>query len=118
MNPRLQRFFLAFAATAGCSGAGALPPEMPEASRMTSAQLRAVYLECDRLATQFVLPPDEMVQCGTVSDVLLHRDFGGVLELQLQWWRHARAQVAAPAARHDDAANRAARVPIGQRLEP
>lgn len=95
---RLQRHLVACVAAAGCCAASALPPDPMEIASLTSAQLRTVYLECDRLSEQSILAPDEMIACVAVSDVLLQRDFGGEIERQLQWWRGARSSFAAPAA--------------------
>jgi hypothetical protein len=47
--------------------------------------------------------------CSTVSNTLMARDFGGNLELQLQWWRSAREQfdgTPSPVALEDDASLR------------
>jgi hypothetical protein len=93
-----RRHLVACAAAVGCSIACALPPELMEIASLNSAQLRTAYLECDRLSSQSILAPDEMAVCAAVGDVLLQRDFGGVFERQLQWWRGARSAFVAPAA--------------------
>ena len=70
--------------------AQALPANIPEAS---SEQLRAAYLECDRVTSTTSVGADYMSACNEVGSVLMHRDFGGDLERQLAWWRSARAAV-------------------------
>lgn len=96
--PPFQRYLLACAVAAGCSVAVALTPPIPDVRRMSSAQLRTVDLECDRLASQAILAPDEMILCALVADVLLQRDFGGVPERQLRWRRQAQVRFTAPVA--------------------
>ena len=113
-----ERHLLVCAAAAGCSIALALAPPIPEVRRMTSAQLRAVYLECDRLAAQAILAPDESALCAAVADVLLQRDFGGVLELQLRWRHEARAGFTSPVSLPDTAVNGAGAGQASGRLEP
>jgi hypothetical protein len=75
---------------ATCSAAPAGLLQDGEIAAASSAQLRVAYLECDRLATESLMPAALMLTCQRVSDVLLLRDFGADLERQLQWWRVAR----------------------------
>ena len=113
-----QRYFLACAVAAGCSVAVALAPPTPDVRRMSSAQLRTVYLECDRLAAQAILAPDERAVCAAVADVLLQRDFGGVLELQMRWQRGVHAGFTAPVWLPDTAVNGAGAGQDSGSLEP
>jgi hypothetical protein len=78
----------------GCGiGAAVAAPEATEleaVQSLSSAQLRSAYLACDRITSRAVVDPGFMNLCSTVSNTLMERDFGGNLELQLQWWRSAR----------------------------
>ena len=62
-----------------------------ELSTLSSAQLRAAYLECDRVTSQQSVGPAYMSLCDGIGSVLLRRDFGGDLQRQLEWWKGARA---------------------------
>ena len=80
----------------GCGiGAAVAAPEATEleaVQALSSAQLRSAYLACDRVTSREPVDPGFMNLCSTVSNTLMARDFGGQLELQLQWWRSAREQ--------------------------
>lgn len=80
----------------GCGiGAAVAAPEATEleaVQSLSSAQLRSAYLACDRITTSTAVDPGFMNLCSTVSHTLMERDFGGKMELQLQWWRSAREQ--------------------------
>lgn len=89
----LRKFFPSpfVALTAGVSClANALPAQEQEIARASSDQLRAAYLECDRVSAQSRVDQDFMIRCQKVADTLRHRDFGGDFERQLRWWRTAR----------------------------
>lgn len=68
----------------------ALPLLEHEIAVASSAQLRAAYLECDRVTAESRADLGVMITCQMVGDVLRRRDFGGDFERQLQWWRAAR----------------------------
>lgn len=68
----------------------ALPLLEQEIAGASSAQLRAAYLECDRVTAETQVDLGVMIACQVVGDVLRRRDFGGDFERQLQWWRAAR----------------------------
>jgi hypothetical protein len=68
----------------------ALPLPEHEIAGASSAQLRAAYLECDRVTAEARADLGVMIACGRVGDALRRRDFGGSFERQLQWWRSAR----------------------------
>ncbi|HYD76344.1 hypothetical protein [Ramlibacter sp.] len=81
--------FVALTAGASCL-ANPLPVQDAEFARASSGQLRAAYLECDRVSAQTRVDQDFMIRCQKVADALRHRDFGGDFERQLRWWRSAR----------------------------
>lgn len=89
----LRKFFpsplVALTAGASCL-ANPLPVQDQEIARASSGQLRAAYLECDRISAQARVDQDFMIRCQKVADTLRHRDFGGDFERQLRWWRSAR----------------------------
>lgn len=65
----------------------AFPGELSAAS---SEQLRAAYLECDRVTSTRSVGPDYMNACAEIGSALLHRDFGGDFQRQIDWWRSVR----------------------------
>ena len=89
----LRKFFLPplVAVPAGMSClANALPAQEEAITQASSDQLRAAYLECDRVSAKSRVDQDFMIRCQKVADTLLRRDFGGDFERQLRWWRTAR----------------------------
>ena len=84
-----KKVFWALVATAP-TALSALPLLEHEIAGASSAQLRAAYLECDRVTAETRADLGVMITCGIVGDVLRRRDFGGDFERQLQWWRAAR----------------------------
>ena len=84
-----KKVFSALVATAPAA-LSALPLLEHEIAGASSAQLRAAYLECDRVTAETRADLGVMITCGIVGDVLRRRDFGGDFERQLQWWRGAR----------------------------
>jgi len=68
-----------------------LPARSGDISAASSEQLRAAYLECDRVTSNTSVAPDYMSACAEIGTILMHRDFGGDLRRQLDWWRSARA---------------------------
>jgi hypothetical protein len=85
----VRKILLAIAATAPAALSAVTLPEH-EIAGASSAQLRAAYLECDRVTAEMRVDLGVMITCGMVGDVLRRRDFGGDFERQLQWWRAAR----------------------------
>lgn len=81
---------IAISAGLACVTAHALLAQELEIAEATSAQLRAAYLECDRITAESRVDQDVMIACHGVAEVLRDRDFGGNFERQLQWWRAAR----------------------------
>ena len=71
-----------------CAQSANLPARSGELSAQSSEQLRAAYLECDRVTSS--VGPEYMSACAEIGSVLMHRDFGGELRRQLEWWRNAR----------------------------
>jgi hypothetical protein len=67
-----------------------LPARSADIPAASSEQLRAAYLECDRVTSTTSVGPDYMSACAEIGAVLMHRDFGGDLQRQLEWWRSAR----------------------------
>ena len=87
----VRKILLAIIATAPAALSAFTLPEH-EIAGASSAQLRAAYLECDRVTAETRVDLGVMITCGMVGDVLRRRDFGGDFERQLQWWRAARGQ--------------------------
>jgi hypothetical protein len=54
------------------------------------AELKAIYLECERLAATVVLDLETAAHCSMVSEELLKRSFGGNFDEMLKWWRSTR----------------------------
>lgn len=54
------------------------------------AELKAIYLECDQLASTNLLDFDTAVKCSMIYEELLKRGFGGSIEEFVQWWRSVR----------------------------
>jgi len=73
-----------------CAQSANLPARSGELSAQSSEQLRAAYLECDRVTSTTSVGPEYMSACAEIGSVLMHRDFGGDLRRQLEWWRNAR----------------------------
>lgn len=91
MNP--CKFFLpplvAFSTGVTCLASAPPAPEQP-IDPTSSEQLRAAYLECDRVSAQSRVDQDFMIRCQKVADTLRLRDFGGDFERQIRWWRTVR----------------------------
>ena len=85
----VRKILLALAATAPAA-LSASPLLEHEIAGASSAQLRAAYLECDRVTAESRADLGVMINCQQVGDALRRRDFGGDFERQLQWWRAAR----------------------------
>jgi hypothetical protein len=88
--PSAARHAVRLAAGLACGAAAAIDMAPEAVSGLDSSVLKAAYLECDRLSSRTAMDQHFMITCGTVSDVLLHREFAGNLERQLQWWKGAR----------------------------
>jgi hypothetical protein len=78
---------LAISCTAAMAQAQISPVALARAS---SEQLRDAYLECECISSHQRISLDGMALCAAVSDTLLQRDFDGVLDRQLAWWRTSR----------------------------
>lgn len=89
MNIRTP-LLLGLAAGTACLAAQAVPLQEDEVDKASSAQLRAAYLECDRISATSRVDQRFMETCQRVAHVLRARDFGGDFERQLAWWRGAR----------------------------
>jgi len=85
----VRKILLALVATAPAALSAFTLPEH-EIAGASSAQLRAAYLECDRVTAESRADLGVMIHCQRVGDVLRRRDFGGDFERQLQWWKAAR----------------------------
>jgi hypothetical protein len=71
----------------------AVTTRAPDRSHLTSlpvAELKAIYLECERLAATVVLDLETAAHCSMVSEELLKRSFGGNFDEMLKWWRSTR----------------------------
>jgi hypothetical protein len=65
-------------------------PERSDIRSLSVAELKAIYLECERLASNAVLDLTSAAYCSMVSEELLERSFGGNFEQMLNWWRSTR----------------------------
>jgi hypothetical protein len=91
------------ALVAACAGSACLMGNAvllheEDVDQATSTQLRAAYLECDRISAASRVDQEFMMTCERVARVLRDRDFGGDFERQLAWWRSQRGSPQAPAA--------------------
>jgi hypothetical protein len=60
------------------------------AQHLTAAQLKQIYLACDRASSSTRLSVQEAMKCSVVSEELKQREFGGDFERMLAWWRTQR----------------------------
>jgi hypothetical protein len=63
------------------------PAAMPPSSRATPEQLKATYLQCDRLAQETRLDFATAAHCSMVHEELKQRVFAGDFDRLLAWWR-------------------------------
>lgn len=87
---RLQTFVMLLSLATLASAGANLPPERRQLSAFSVPQLKAIYLECDQLASATLLDFDTVALCSMVSDELLERGFGGNFQKLLDWWRDTR----------------------------
>lgn len=76
---------------AGAVGAKPAAPAGPRDAaaaldRATPAQLKAAYLECDRLASSEMVDSATADHCSSVYEALKARVFGGDFQRLLAWW--------------------------------
>ena len=71
------------------------------AENLTPAELKHVYLACDKASTSGLLATREAMQCSIVHEELKKRVFGGDFDRMLAWWKEereaARGRTAPPA---------------------
>lgn len=79
-------------------------PDRSHLASLSLAELQAVYLECDQLATRAFLDGATAAECSLVAQELLVRGFDGNFDRLLEWWRAARKEQAEPAEPETDAA--------------
>lgn len=77
----------------------ARPSDSTQSSVVPVAELKAIYLECDHLASTSVVDFGMAATCSMVHEELLKRGFGNNFEQLLQWWRSARNKCTQSAAR-------------------
>ena len=70
--------------------ANAQPPDRSHLKALSEAELKAVYLECDQLASTTFLNSNTAADCSMVAEELLDRSFGGDFKQMLEWWRSVR----------------------------
>lgn len=93
------------------SPAGAQTPAKPPATQSTALQpldhaalatLEREFWRCDHAATQALLDSGTAEACGTVTEALKNRRFGGDFTAMMAWWRankdaeHRAASAASP----------------------
>ena len=64
--------------------------DKPFAQNLTSAELKRVYLDCDRASSTARLGMHQATQCSVVHEELKQRVFGGNFDQMLAWWREQR----------------------------
>ena len=69
------------------------PPSRAAFASVPEPQLKAAYLDCDRLASRTVLDPGSAAVCSVIAEELKHRVFGGEFDRLLAWWHAERAQL-------------------------
>jgi hypothetical protein len=85
-------------ALAAVSTASSGQPDRSELAAVALADLRLMYLHCDRRAAQTLLGAAEAGHCSLVAEELKQRGFGGDFDRLLAWWRAQRRVDAQPSA--------------------
>ena len=57
---------------------------------LTPAQLKHVYLACDKASSSGLLAPRDAMHCSIVHEELKKRVFGGDFDQMLAWWKEER----------------------------
>lgn len=70
-----------------------LPTQASEAALSRVDELKAVYLECDRVSMRMVLDPTSAGICSVAAEELRVVGFDGRFEDLYAWWRSARTPV-------------------------
>ena len=60
------------------------------AENLTPAELKRVYLACDRASASGLLATREAMRCSIVHEELKKRVFDGDFDLMLAWWKEER----------------------------
>ena len=60
------------------------------AESLTPAELKRVYLACDRASSAGLLATRDAMHCSIVHEELKKRVFGGDFERMLAWWKEER----------------------------
>jgi hypothetical protein len=68
------------------------------AHKLTPADLKRVYLACDKASSTLRLSVHEAVQCSIVHEELKQRVFGGDFGQLLSWWKAERSNAEGRAA--------------------
>ena len=71
-------------------------PDRSHLHSLPVAELKVMYLECERLASHAFLDVDTAAYCSMVSEELLERSFGGNFNELLAWWRSVRRDCRQP----------------------
>lgn len=103
MHPLLKLFVMPLVAATALQAVAQTDPwnaGRMQVAAMSVERLKAVYLACDRAATQHVLPPGVAQHCSLVGEELKQRHFDGSFDKLIEWWR-AEKRKAEAAARVD-----------------
>jgi hypothetical protein len=87
MNSIARRAALAAATAAAFALAGAAQAAEPRLPELTVADLKTIYLACDRAAMRGLLGAGEAARCSVVYEDLKARAFDGNFEKLLAWSR-------------------------------
>jgi hypothetical protein len=93
MRPLALTFALAVASTVSTA-----QPDRSHLAVLTVAELKHMYLECNRRAGQTLLDAGEAADCSMVAEELKQRGFGGDFGRLLAWWQAQRRADAKPSA--------------------
>ena len=85
-------------ALAVVSTASTAQPDRSHLAALTVDELKLMYLECDRRASQTLLGAAEAAHCSMAAEELKQRGFGGDFGRLLAWWQAQRRADAQPSA--------------------
>ena len=80
------------------SAASTAQPDRRHLAALTVDELRHLYLECDRRASQTLLGAAEAAHCSMAAEELKQRGFGGDFGRLLAWWQAHRRRDPKPSA--------------------
>lgn len=100
MHPFLKLFVMPLLAATALQTVAQTDPWQAgrtQVAAMSVDRLKVAYLECDRAATEHVLPPSVAQHCSIVGEELKQRHFGGDFGKLIEWWRAEKRKAEASA---------------------